>query len=59
VWTLKGVDHEGLRHDPLMKAAVGLHPLTGAPLAPQSTISLQCASSKTDAGTTQACKPVA
>jgi len=32
------IDHDRLRHDPLMKAAVGRHPQTGVPLASQSTI---------------------
>jgi Transposase DDE domain group 1 len=32
------IDHDRLRHDPLMKAAVGRHPQTGAPMASQSTI---------------------
>jgi hypothetical protein len=44
------IDHDRVRHDPLMKAAVGRHPETGAPLASQSTISrLENAPSKTDA----------
>ena len=44
------IDHNRVRHDPLMKAAVGRHPETGAPLASQSTISrLENAPSKTDA----------
>ena len=34
-----GIDHDQLRHDPLLKLAVGRCPLTGAPLASQSTIS--------------------
>ena len=33
------IDHNQLRHDPLMKLAVGRCPQTGAPLASQSTIS--------------------
>jgi len=33
------IDLDRLRHDPLMKVAVGRHPQTGAPLASQSTIS--------------------
>jgi hypothetical protein len=33
------IDLDRLRHDPLMKIAVGRHPQTGAPLASQSTIS--------------------
>jgi Transposase DDE domain group 1 len=33
------IDHDRLRHDPLLKIAVGRHPETGAPLASQSTIS--------------------
>jgi hypothetical protein len=44
------IDFNRLRHDPLMKAAVGRCPETGAPLASQSTISrLENAPSKTDA----------
>jgi hypothetical protein len=44
------IDHDRLRYDPLMKAAVGRHPQTGAPLASQSTISrLENAPSKTEA----------
>jgi hypothetical protein len=44
------IDHDRLRHDPLMKIAVGRHPQTGAPLASQSTISrLENAPSKTEA----------
>ena len=44
------IDHDGLRHDPLMKVAVGRHPQSGAPLASQSTISrLENAPSKTEA----------
>ena len=44
------VDHDRLRHDPLMKVAVGRHPQSGAPLASQSTISrLENAPSKTEA----------
>ncbi len=34
-----GTDHNRLRHDPLLKMAVGRCPETGAPLATQSTIS--------------------
>src|SRR2546427_726656 len=42
--------HDRLRHDPLMKIAVGRCPITGAPLASQSTISrLENAPSKTEA----------
>ena len=33
------IDHDQLRHDPLLKAAVGRCPQSGAPLASQSTIS--------------------
>jgi hypothetical protein len=33
------IDHDRLRHDPLMKIAVGRCPETGAPLASQSTMS--------------------
>jgi hypothetical protein len=45
-----GIDHDRLRHDPLMKSAVGRHPQTGAPLASQSTISrLENAPSRTEA----------
>jgi hypothetical protein len=33
------IDHDRLRHDPLMKVAVGRCPETGAPLTSQSTIS--------------------
>ncbi len=44
------IDHDRLRHDPLMKVAVGRCPQTGAPLASQSTISrLENAPSKTEA----------
>jgi hypothetical protein len=44
------IDHDRLRHDPLMKVAVGRCPETGAPLASQSTISrLENSPSKTDA----------
>jgi hypothetical protein len=44
------IDHDRLRHDPLMKIAVGRHPESGAPLASQSTISrLENAPSKTEA----------
>ena len=44
------VDLDRLRHDPLMKVAVGRCPITGAPLASQSTISrLENAPSKTEA----------
>jgi hypothetical protein len=45
-----GIDHDGLRHDPVMKMAVGRCPETDAPLASQSTISrFENAPSKTDA----------
>jgi hypothetical protein len=45
-----GTDHDRLRHDSLMKVAVGRCPQTGAPLASQSTISrLENAPSKTEA----------
>src|SRR5947199_10730806 len=44
------IDLDQLRHDPLMKLAVGRCPETGAPLASQSTISrLENAPSKTEA----------
>src|SRR5216683_8397599 len=44
------IDFDRLRHDPLMKAAVGRCPETGAPLPSQSTISrMENAPSKTDA----------
>src|SRR5215813_2488274 len=44
------IDHDRVRHDPLMKAAVGRHPETGAPLASQSTISrLENAPNRTEA----------
>ncbi len=44
------IDHDRLRHDPLMKAAVGRCPQTGALLASQSTISrLENSPSKTEA----------
>src|SRR5260221_12036094 len=44
------IDLERLRHEPLMKVAVGRCPETGAPLASQSTISrLENAPSKTEA----------
>jgi hypothetical protein len=45
------IDLDRLRHDPLMKVAVGRCPETGAALASQSTISrLENAPSKTEAG---------
>ena len=45
------IDLDRLRHDPLMKVAVGRCPQTGAPLASQSTISrLENAPSRTEAG---------
>jgi DDE family transposase len=45
-----GIDLDRLRHDPLMKIAVGRCPIGGAPLASQSTISrLENAPSKTQA----------
>jgi hypothetical protein len=44
------IDHDRLRHDPLMKVAVGRCPETGAPLASQSTLSrLENAPGKTEA----------
>ena len=44
------IDHNDLRHDPLMKVAVGRCPERGAPLGSQSTISrLENTPSKTDA----------
>jgi DDE family transposase len=44
------IDLDRLRHDPLMKITVGRCPITGAPLASQSTISrLENAPSKTEA----------
>jgi Transposase DDE domain group 1 len=44
------IDLDRLRHDPLMKVAVGRCPITGAPLASQSTISrLENAPRKTEA----------
>jgi hypothetical protein len=44
------IDLDRLQHDPLMKVAVGRCPVTGAPLASQSTISrLENAPSKTEA----------
>ena len=44
------IDLDRLRHDPLMKVAVGRCPTSGAPLASQSTISrLENAPSKTEA----------
>ena len=44
------IDHDRLRHDPLMKLAVGRCPQSGAPLASQSTISrLENAPRKTEA----------
>ena len=44
------IDHNDLRHDPLMKVAVGRCPESGAPLGSQSTISrLENTPSKTDA----------
>jgi hypothetical protein len=44
-----GNDHDRLRHDPLLKIAVGRCPDTGAPLAGQATYSrLENAPSKTD-----------
>jgi hypothetical protein len=45
------IDLDRLRHDPLLKMAVGRCPESGAPLASQSTISrLENAPSKTEAG---------
>ena len=45
------IDLDRLRHDPLLKVAVGRCPQTGAPLASQSTISrLENAPSRTEAG---------
>jgi hypothetical protein len=44
------IDLDRLRHDPLMKVAVGRCPTSSAPLASQSTISrLENAPSKTEA----------
>jgi len=44
------IDHDRLRHDPLLKMAVGRCPESGAPLASQSTISrLENAPSRTQA----------
>jgi hypothetical protein len=44
------IDLDRLRHDPLMKVAVGRCPITGAPLASQSTISrLENSPSRTEA----------
>src|SRR5712691_3980902 len=44
------IDLDRLRHDPLMKVAVGRCPTTGSPLASQSTISrMENAPSKTQA----------
>jgi hypothetical protein len=44
------IDLDRLRHDPLMKVAVGRCPTTGSPLASQSTISrLENAPSRTEA----------
>ena len=44
------IDLDRLRHDPLMKIAVGRCPTTGSPLASQSTVSrLENAPSKTEA----------
>ena len=44
------IDLDRLRHDPLMKIAVGRCPITGSPLASQSTISrLENAPSRTEA----------
>jgi hypothetical protein len=44
------IDHNDLRHDPLMKVGVGRCPESGAPPGSQSTISrLENAPSKTDA----------
>jgi Transposase DDE domain group 1 len=44
------IDHDRLRHDPLMKIAVGRCPESGEPLASQSTITrLENAPSKTEA----------
>jgi hypothetical protein len=46
-----GNDHDGLRHDPVLKMAVRRCPETGLPLASQSTISrFENAPSKWDAG---------
>ena len=45
------IDFDRLRHDPLLKAAVGRCPESGAPLPSQSTISrMENAPSRTDAG---------
>jgi len=45
------IDLDRLRHDPVLKVAVGRCPQTGAPLASQSTISrLENAPSKSEAG---------
>jgi Transposase DDE domain group 1 len=45
-----GIDHDSLRHDPVLKMAVGRCPESGAPLASQSTISrFENAPTKTDA----------
>jgi hypothetical protein len=45
-----GIDHDTLRHDPVMKMSVGRCPETGAALASQSTISrFENAPSRTDA----------
>jgi hypothetical protein len=45
------IDLDRLRHDPLLKVAVGRCPITGEPLASQSTISrLENAPSRTEAG---------
>jgi Transposase DDE domain group 1 len=44
------IDHDRLRHDPVLKMAVGRCPESGAPLASQSTISrFENAPTKTDA----------
>jgi Transposase DDE domain group 1 len=44
------IDHDRVRHGPLMKAAVGRHPESGAALASQSTISrLENAPGRTEA----------
>src|SRR5262245_60486498 len=52
------IDHNDLRHDPLMKVAVGRCPESGAPLGSQSTISrLENAPSKTDAARLTARQP--
>ena len=49
------IDRDRLRHDPLMKVAVGRCPQTGAPLASQSTISRSGECAEQDRGGAAVC----